>query len=67
MTGEHGYGLPFHPGASQEYVDFFAGLGRWDKEEFKRFRRRHPTLTNQEAIHMFRTEDNLSQGMRSHL
>lgn len=67
MTGEHGYGLPFHPGASQEYVDFFAGLGRWDKEEFKRFRRRHPTLTNQEAIRMFRTEHNLSQGMRSHL
>lgn len=33
---------------------FTNGLTGFDKEEFKRFRRSHPTLTNQEAMAMFK-------------
>lgn len=33
---------------------FYNGLTGFDKEEFKRFRRSHPTLTNQEAMSMFK-------------
>lgn len=67
MMEENGRGLPFHPNADPDYVSLFSGLGRWDKEEFKRFRRRHPSLTNQEAIRMFRTDHNLSRGFGQHM
>lgn len=51
MTGG---GMPFVPGAHPEYEAFYNGLTGFDKEEFKRFRRSHPTLTNQEAMAMFK-------------
>lgn len=51
MTGG---GMPFVPGAHPEYEAFYNGLTGFDKEEFKRFRRSHPTLTNQEAMSMFK-------------
>lgn len=49
-----GGGMPFVPGAHPEYEAFYNGLSGFDKEAFKRFRRSHPTLTNQEAISMFK-------------
>lgn len=51
MTGG---GIPFVPGAHPEYEAFYNGLTGFYKEEFKRFRRSHPTLTNQEAMSMFK-------------
>ena len=49
-----GGGMPFVPGAHPEYEAFYTGLSGFDKEAFKRFRRSHPTLTNQEAMSMFK-------------
>ncbi len=49
-----GGGMPFAMGAHPEYEAFYNGLTGFDKEEFKRFRRSHPTLTNQEAMAMFK-------------
>ena len=51
MTGGR---MPFVPGAHPEYEAFYNGLTGLDKEAFKRFRRSHPTLTNQEAMSMFK-------------
>ena len=51
MTGG---GMPFAPGAHPEYEAFYNGLSGFDKEAFKRFRRSHLTLTNQEAMSMFK-------------
>ena len=44
--------MPFAQGAHPEYEAFYNGLSGIDKEAFKRFRRSHPTLTNQEAMSM---------------
>lgn len=49
-----GGGMPFAAGAHPEYEAFYNGLSGFDKEAFKRFRRSHPTLTNQEAMSMFK-------------
>ncbi len=64
-----GGGMPFAPGAHPEYEAFYNGLSGFDKEAFKRFRRSHPTLTNQEALSMFKMNNGQSQrmGMGHHL
>ena len=64
MTGG---GMPFAQGAHPEYEAFYNGLTGFDKEEFKRFRRSHPTLTNQEAMSMFKTNYGHSQRRGMHL
>lgn len=58
-----GGGMPFAPGAHPEYEAFYNGLTGFDKEAFKRFRRSHPTLTNQEAMSMFKLNYGHSQHM----
>ena len=58
-----GGGMPFAPGAHPEYEAFYNGLSGFDKEAFKRFRRSHPTLTNQEAMSMFKLNYGHSQHM----
>lgn len=58
MTGG---GMPFTPGVHPEYEAFYNGLSGFDKEAFKRFRRSHPTLTNQEAMSMFKLNYDHSQ------
>ena len=60
MTGG---GMPFAQGAHPEYEAFYNGLSGFDKEAFKRFRRSHPTLTNQEAMSMFKLNYGHSQNM----
>lgn len=55
--------LLLFPGAHPEYEAFYNGLTGFDKEEFKRFRRSHPTLTNQEAMSMFKLNHEHSQCM----
>lgn len=62
-----GGGMPFAPGAHPEYETFYNGLSGFDKEAFKRFRRSHPTLTNQEAMSMFKMNNGQSQRMGHHL
>lgn len=58
-----GGGMPFVPGAHPEYEAFYNGLSGFDKEAFKRFRRSHPTLTNQEAMSMFKLNHGHSRHM----
>lgn len=58
-----GTGMPFVPGAHPEYEAFYNGLSGFDKEAFKRFRRSHPTLTNQEAMSMFKLNYGQTQRM----
>lgn len=58
-----GGGMPFVSGAHPEYEAFYNGLSGFDKEAFKRFRRSHPTLTNQEAMSMFKLNYGHSQHM----
>lgn len=58
-----GGGMPFAPGAHPEYEAFYNGLSDFDKEAFKRFRHSHPTLTNQEAMSMFKLNYGHSQHM----
>lgn len=67
IFSERGSGLPFYPGADPEYSAFFAGLDKFDKEEFRRFRRRHPTLTNEEAMRMFKLDHGHSQHLGHHM
>ena len=62
-----GGGMPFVPGAHPEYEAFYNGLSGFDKEAFKRFRRSHPTLTNQEAMSMFKLNYGHSHHMGPHL
>ena len=62
-----GGGMPFVPGAHPEYEAFYTGLNGFDKEAFKRFRRSHPTLTNQEAMSMFKLNYGHSHHMGPHL
>ena len=49
-----GGGMPFAPGSNPEYEAFYAGLSHFNKEEFRRFRKSHPGLTNSEAMSMFK-------------
>lgn len=69
MTSRHnidimtGGGMPFAPGVHPEYEAFYNGLSGFDKEAFKRFRCSHPTLTNQEAMSMFKLNYGHSQHM----
>ncbi len=58
-----GGGMPFAQGAHPEYEAFYNGLSGFDKEAFRRFRRSHPTLTNQEAMSMFKLNHGHSQRM----
>lgn len=58
-----GGGMPFVPGVHPEYEAFYNGLSGFDKEAFKRFRRSHPTLTNQEAMSMFKLNYGQTQRM----
>lgn len=58
-----GGGMPFAPGAHPEYEAFYKGLSGFNKEAFKRFRRSHPTLTNQEAMSMFKLNYGQTQRM----
>lgn len=60
MTGG---GMPFVPGAHPEYEAFYNRLSGFDKEAFKRFRRSHPTLSNQEAMSMFKLNSGHSHHM----
>ena len=55
--------MPLAPGAPPGYETFYSGLTDFDKEEFKRFRRSHHTLTNQEAMSMFKLNYGHSQHM----
>lgn len=55
--------MPFVPGAHPEYEAIYNGLTGFDKEEFKHFRRSHPTLTNQEAMSMFKLNHGYSRHM----
>ena len=56
-----------YPGADPEYSAFYSGLGKFDKEEFRRFRRRHPALTNEEAMRLFKMNHGHSQILGHHL
>lgn len=67
IFSDRGSGLPFYPGADPEYSAFYSGLGKFDKEEFRRFRRRHPTLTNEEAMCLFKLNHGHSQILGHHL
>lgn len=67
IFSDRGGGLPFYPGADPEYSVFFTGLDKFDKEEFRRFRRRHPTLTNEEAMRMFKLDHGHSQHLSPHI
>ncbi len=58
-----GGGMPFAQGAHPEYEAFYNGLSGFDKEAFRRFRRSHPTLANQEAMSMFKLNHGHSQRM----
>lgn len=58
-----GGGMPFAQGAHPEYEAFYNGLSGFDKEAFRRFCRSHPTLTNQEAMSMFKLNHGHSQRM----
>ena len=55
--------MPFAPGAHTEYEAFYNGLSGFYREAFKRFRRSHSTLTNQEAMSMFKLNYGHSQHM----
>ena len=67
IFSDRGNGLPFYPGADPEYSAFYSGLGKFDKEEFRRFRRRHPALTNEEAMRLFKLNHGHSQMLGHHL
>lgn len=66
IFSDRGSGLPFYPGADPEYSAFYSGLGKFDKEEFRRFRRRHPALTNEEAMRLFKLNHGHSQMLGHH-
>lgn len=55
MFSDRGCGLPLSPGADPEYVAFYGDLSEQFRQEFRRFRKRHPSLTNSEAMQMFKT------------
>lgn len=55
MFSDRGCGLPLSPGADPEYAAFYCDLSEQFRQEFRRFRKRHPSLTNFEAMQMFKT------------
>lgn len=55
MFSDRGCGLPLSPGADPEYAAFYGELSEQFRQEFQRFRKRHPSLTNSEAMQMFKT------------
>lgn len=57
--------MPFAPGAHPEYKPDIRhnDLTGFDKEDLKRFRRSHPTLTNQEAMSMSKLNYGHTQNM----
>lgn len=55
MFSDRGCGLPLSPGADPEYAAFYGDLSEPFRQEFRRFRKRHPSLTNSEAMQMFKT------------
>ncbi len=55
MFSDRGCGLPLSPGADPEYAAFYGDLSEQFRQEFRRFRKRHPSLTNSEAMQMFKT------------
>lgn len=55
MFSDRGCGLPLSPGADPEYAAFYGNLSELFRQEFRRFRKRHPSLTNSEAMQMFKT------------
>lgn len=55
MFSDRGCGLPLYPGADLEYAAFYGDLSEQFRQEFRRFRKRHPSLTNSEAMQMFKT------------
>ena len=55
MFSNRGCGLPLSPGADPEYASFYGDLSEQFRQEFRRFRKRHPSLTNSEAMQMFKT------------
>lgn len=54
MFSDRGCGLPLSPGADPEYAAFYGELSEQFRQEFRRFRKRHPLLTNSEAMQMFK-------------
>lgn len=54
MFSDRGCGLPLSPGADPEYAVFYGDLSELFRQEFRRFRKRHPSLTNSEAMQMFK-------------
>lgn len=63
MFSDRGCGLPLSPGADPEYAAFYGNLSEQFRQEFRRFRKRHPSLTNTEAMQMFKTNYGQSQHM----
>ena len=55
--------MPFAQGAHPKYEAFYNGLSGFDNEAFKRFRRSHPMLTNQEVLSMFKLHYGRSHNM----
>lgn len=55
MFSDRGCGLPLSPGADPEYAAFYGDLSELFRQEFRRFRKRHPSLTNSEAMQIFKT------------
>ena len=54
MFSDRGCGLPLSPGVDPEYAAFYGDLSEQFRQEFRRFRKRHPSLTNSEAMQMFK-------------
>lgn len=59
--------MPFATGMSPEYEAIYNSFSDFDKEAFRRLRRSHPTLTNQEAMSMFKMNNGQSHRMGHHL
>lgn len=55
MFSDRGCGLPLSPGTDPEYAAFYGDLSEQFRQEFRRFRKCHPSLTNSEAMQMFKT------------
>lgn len=63
MFSDRGCGLPLFPEADPEYAAFYGDLSEQFRQEFRRFRKRHPSLTNSEAMQMFKTNYGQSNHM----
>lgn len=67
MFSDRGCGLPLSYGADPEYAAFYGNLSEQFRQEFRRFRKRHPSLTNTEAMQMFKTNYGQSRHLGQHL